>query len=73
MKKTTRDNLHWLLIFLSPTVFGILIIAMIFILICKYYHIDMNENGILVLPIFFGYLYIWSKLYYKIVGHSWLD
>jgi len=52
MKKTTRDNLQWLLIFLSPTVFGVLIIAMIFILICKYYHIDMNENGILTLPIF---------------------
>jgi hypothetical protein len=75
MKKTsnTKENLTWFLIAMSPTTFGVLVIAMITIFIGKYYGLNLNENGIIVLPIFFIYTFIWAKIYRKVTGRSWLD
>ena len=75
MKDTSKvkENLSWFLIAISPISFGSLIVATITILIAKNYGLDLSEDGIIVLPIYFLYTFIWAKIYHKVTGVSWLD
>lgn len=68
-----NENLSWFLIAISPITFGILIVVAISILIAKYYGLDLNEDGIIFLPIYFTYIFIWARIYRKVTGSSWLD
>lgn len=75
MKHTSnvKENLTWFLIAISPIAFGILIVVAVAIFISKYCSLDLNEDGIIVLPIFFLYTFIWGKIYRKVAGKSWLN
>jgi hypothetical protein len=68
-----KENLSWFLIAISPISFGSLIVATIIILIAKHYGLDLSEDGIIVVPIYFLYTFIWAKIYRKVTGVSWLD
>lgn len=75
MKDTSKvkEKLSWFLLGISPISFGSLIVATITILIAKHYDLDLSEDGIIVLPIYFLYTFIWAKIYRKVTGVSWLD
>ena len=73
MNSNKNENLSWFLIAISPLAFGMLIIAAITLLIVKHYGLDINEDGIIVLPIAFTYIFIWARIYRKVTGSSWLD
>lgn len=73
MKQSKNEGLTWFLLSISPITFGILIVAAITILIAKHYGLNLNEDGIIVLPIYFTYIFIWSRIYRKVSGSSWLD
>ena len=68
-----KENLSWFLLGISPISFGSLIVATITILIAKHYGLDLSEDGVIVLPIYFLYTFIWAKIYRKVTGVSWLD
>jgi hypothetical protein len=68
-----KETLTWFLIAISPITFGILIVAEISIFITKHYDLNLNEDGVIILPIYFTYAFIWSRIYRKINGSSWLD
>ena len=69
----TKENLSWFLIFISPITFGALIVLVISMFIAKHYGLNLNEDGFIAIPIFFGYTFIWSRIYRKVTGTSWLD
>lgn len=75
MKDTSnlKENLSWFLIAISPITFGILVVVAISIFIAKHYGLNLDEDGIIVLPIFFLYTFIWAKIYRKVTCKSWLD
>ena len=61
-----KENLIWVLIAMSPISFGILVITMIGIFIARTYNLNLNEDGIILLPIFFIYTFIWATIYHKV-------
>ena len=73
MNPDKKENLTWFLVAISPITFGALIVCLITIIIGRYYKIDLKENGGIVVPIYIGYTWLWSYLYRKVTGHSWLD
>jgi hypothetical protein len=73
MNKSKNEGLIWFLILISPITLGILIVAEIAIFIAKHYDLNLNEDGIIILPIYLTYTFIWSKIYRKVNGSSWLD
>ena len=73
LNNNTKENISWFLIFISPITFGALIVAAITILIAKKYGLNLDEDGFIAVPVFFGYTFIWSKIYRKVTGTSWLD
>jgi hypothetical protein len=50
-----------------------LIVAAISILIAKHYDLNFNEDGVIVLPIYFTYTFLWARIYRKVTGSSWLN
>lgn len=68
-----KEKLSWLLIAISPITFGLLIVAAITILIAKHYVLNLNEDGIIILPIYFTYTFLWARIYRKVTGLSWLN
>lgn len=73
LSHNTKENLTWFLIAISPITFGALIVLAITIFFAQRYGLDLNEDGIIALPIFFGYTFIWARIYRKVTGSSWLD
>ena len=72
-KSKVKENLIWFLIAISPITLGILIVAAIAIFIEKQYGLNLNEDGFIILPIYFLYMFIWAKIYRKVTGVSWLN
>jgi hypothetical protein len=68
-----KETLSWLLLAISPITFGLLIVAAISILIAKHYGLNLNEDGIIVLPIYFTYTFLWARIYRKVTGLFWLN
>jgi hypothetical protein len=61
-----NKNLIWFLIAMSPIAFGMLVITVIAIFIARTYNLNLNEDGIILLPIFFIYTFIWVTIYHKV-------
>lgn len=68
-----KETLSWLLLAISPITFGLLIVAAISIIIAKHYDLNFNEDGIIILPIYFTYTFLWAIIYRKVTGLSWLN
>jgi hypothetical protein len=68
-----KETFTWFLIAVSPITFGLLIVAAITILIAKHYGLNLNEDGIIILPIYFTYTFLWARIYRKFTGSSWLN
>lgn len=68
-----KETFTWFLIAVSPITFGLLIVAAISIIIAKHYDLNFNEDGIIILPIYFTYTFLWARIYRKVTGLSWLN
>ncbi len=73
LSPNTKENLSWFLIAISPITFGALIVLSISVLFAQRYGLNLNEDGFIAVPIFFGYTFIWARIYRKVTGSSWLD
>lgn len=73
LSSNVKENLSWVLIFISPITFGALIVLAISIIVAKHYGLNLNEDGFIAVPIFLLYTFIWARIYRKVTGVSWLD
>jgi hypothetical protein len=68
-----KETFTWFLIAISPITFGLLIVATISIIIAKHYDLNFNDGGIIILPIYFTYTFLWARIYRKVTGLYWLN
>jgi hypothetical protein len=68
-----KETFTWFLIAISPITFGLLIVAAMSIIFAKNYDLNFKEDGIIILPIYFTYTFLWARIYRKVTGLSWLN
>jgi hypothetical protein len=71
--KIETDELEWILILFSPITLGAVFPIAAHIAICSHYGFDFDEYGIMVLPLFLSYIWIWSKAFRSVTGHGFMD
>ena len=65
MKEEIKEKISWILLAFSPITFGIFIVFL--------YLLFSKDYEIFIIPIYFIYTFIWSRIWKKINGNSWLD